>query len=555
MHYDLVLLTFLPLIGALLVLFTPKGAERMQRYVALATTLVVAALGVHLFMGYESPGTPTERYLFDVAWFTLPSSYAAPTQVHFKLGLDGLSLLMVTLTAVLMPIVILSTWGHVHKRVKEFMVWMLVMQTGMLGTFLALDLVLFYFFWEISLIPLYFLIGIWGGERRLYATVKFFLYTLAGSLVMMVAIISILWSRGTSDVYELTNVLCRAPLKEQLWLFAAFALAFGIKVPLLPFHTWLPDAHTEAPTSGSVVLAGVLLKMGTYGLVRFCIYMLPGAAIEAAPLMMALGAVGIVYGALLAWAQDDLKRLIACSSVSHLGYVVLGLFALTPAGISGGMLQMVNHGISTGLLFLLVGMIYERRHSRALDAFGGVAVAMPIFALFWVITTLSSIGLPGLNGFVGEYLILYGSFQAAPLWSIVGLSGVIFGAVYLLMATRRMLFGPLDKPENRELTDLGAREIALMLPLVVLVVWLGIHPNTFMSKTQPALDMLNLRIAEARRVSLAKLEAPAPLDAPPSAPTDATPTAEQVAAEQVAGERAAAELAAAEHAVGKELVR
>lgn len=507
MHYDLLLLTFLPLAAAFAIAFTPKGAEALQRYLALGATLIVAVLGVRLFLGFGVEGTPVERYVFDAPWFTLPSSYAAPTQVRFKLGLDGVSLLMVTLTAVLMPIVILSTWGHVHKRVKEFMVWMLVMQTGMLGTFLALDLVLFYFFWEISLIPLYFLIGIWGGERRLYATIKFFLYTLAGSLVMMIAIISILWTRGTSDVFELINLLCRAPLEEQLWLFAAFALAFGIKVPLLPFHTWLPDAHTEAPTSGSVVLAGVLLKMGTYGLVRFCIHMLPGAAIAAAPVMMALGAIGILYGALLAWAQDDLKRLIACSSVSHLGYVVLGLFALTPAGINGGMLQMVNHGISTGLLFLLVGMIYERRHSRALDAFGGVAVAMPVFALFWVITTLSSVGLPGLNGFVGEYLILYGSFQASPLWSIVGLSGVIFGAVYLLMATRRMLFGALDKPENRELGDIGAREIGLLLPLVVLVVWLGVSPNTFLSKTQPDLEQIHLRLAEARRALLASAEA------------------------------------------------
>jgi len=503
MHYDLVLLTFLPLVGALVILFTPKGAEKAQRGVALLTTLVVAALGVRLFLGYETPGTPPERYLFDLPWFALPSSYGANTQIHFKLGMDGISLLMVTLTAVLMPIVILSTWGHVHKRVKEFMVWMLVMQTGMLGTFLALDLVLFYFFWEISLIPLYFLIGIWGGERRLYATVKFFLYTLAGSLVMMIAIISILWRNGKSDVYELINLLCRAPVGEQLWLFAAFALAFGIKVPLLPFHTWLPDAHTEAPTSGSVVLAGVLLKMGTYGLLRFCIEMLPGAAIAAAPVMMALGAIGILYGALLAWAQDDLKRLIACSSVSHLGYVVLGLFALTPAGISGGMLQMVNHGLSTGLLFLLVGMIYERRHSRALDAFGGIAVVMPIFALFWVITTLASVGLPGLNGFVGEYLILLGAFEASPLWSVVGLSGVIFGAVYMLMATRRMLFGSLDKAENKKLTDLGAREIGLMLPLVALVVWLGVSPNTFMDKTQVGLAQVGLRIEEARRASLA----------------------------------------------------
>lgn len=495
---ELLLLTFLPLVGAFLILLTPRAAAGVQRGLALVTTLAVAALGIKLFWGYEAGGDPNQ-YLFEVPWFSLPSAYAAPTLVYFRLGLDGLSLLMVTLTAVLMPVVILSTWGHVEKRVKEFMVWMLVMQTGMLGTFLALDLVLFYFFWEISLIPLYFLVGIWGGERRLYATVKFFLYTLAGSLVMMVAIIAILYQHGTSNVYDLINLLCRLPVGQQLWYFGAFALAFGIKVPILPFHTWLPDAHTEAPTSGSVVLAGVLLKMGTYGLLRFCIHMLPGAAVAASPWMMGLGAIGILYGALLAWAQTDLKRLIACSSVSHLGYVVLGLFALTPAGISGGMLQMVNHGISTGLLFLLVGMIYERRHSRALDAFGGVATVMPVFAVFWVFTVLSSVGLPGLNGFVGEYLVLLGSFQASPVWSVVGLTGVIFGAVYMLMATRKVLFGACTNPENKKLTDLGGREMALMVPLVVLAVWLGLRPGDFTSKMEPSLAQVQQRILEARQ--------------------------------------------------------
>ncbi|MBM4061428.1 MAG: NADH-quinone oxidoreductase subunit M [Planctomycetes bacterium] len=513
MHYELVLLTFLPLAGALVVLCTPRSAGSLQRGVAFLTTLVVAVLGVRLFVGFESD-LPAGRILFEAPWFTLPSAAAAPTQVSFRLGLDGLSLLMVALTAVLMPVVLLSTWGHVEKRVKEFMVWMLVMETGMLGTFLALDLVLFYFFWEISLIPLYFLIGIWGGERRLYATIKFFLFTLAGSLVMMIAIIAILWRQGTSDVVALIDQLHRLPLDTQLWYFAAFALAFGIKVPLVPFHTWLPDAHTEAPTSGSVVLAGVLLKMGTYGLLRYCIHMLPGAAIAAAPVMMAIGAVGIVYGALLAWAQTDLKRLIACSSVSHLGYVVLGLFALTPTGLSGGMLQMVNHGVSTGLLFLLVGMIYERRHSRELDAFGGIATVMPVFALMWVVTALSSVGLPGLNGFPGEYLILLGAFQSSKLWAVVGLTGVIFGAVYLLMATRRVLFGAVTHAENRGLADLNAREVVLLLPLIALVFWIGFSPNTFLSKAQPALAQVQQRVEEVRRAGFAQ----APPDTPPKAP-------------------------------------
>jgi NADH-quinone oxidoreductase subunit M len=464
----------------------------------LATTLAAAALGAWLLAGYREAGTDEALYAFQRLWFTLPSSYSAPTAVYFHLGFDDLSALMVALTAVLMPVVILSTWGHVHERVKEFMVWMLVMETGMLGTFLALDLVLFYVFWEVSLIPLYFLVGIWGGERRLYATIKFFLYTFAGSIVMMVAVIAILWDRGTADLYALANQLGRAPVEEQLWYFAAFALAFGIKVPLLPFHTWLPDAHTEAPTSGSVVLAGVLLKMGTYGLLRFCIWMLPGAAVAAAPVMMTLGAIGIVYGALLAWAQTDLKRLIACSSVSHLGYVVLGLFALTPAGLAGGMLQMVNHGISTGLLFLLVGMLYERRHSKALDAFGGIAAAMPVFALFWVFTVLSSVGLPGLNGFVGEYLVLLGAFQRSPGWAAVSVTGVILGAVYLLMATRRVLFGPLADPHNRSLGDLRAREVALMLPLVALAVWIGIRPNDLLRKVEPGLASVHVRVEAAR---------------------------------------------------------
>ncbi|MBI5431699.1 MAG: NADH-quinone oxidoreductase subunit M [Planctomycetes bacterium] len=499
---QLTLITFLPLLGALLVLLTPASQEKALRAIALVTTLVVAVLGVRLYLQFDGTSAALQCAV-DKPWFVLPGSAIA---IRYKLGVDGLSILMVVLTAVLMPTVILSTWGHIHKRVKEFMVWMLVMQTGMLGVFLATDLVLFYFFWEVSLIPLYFMVGIWGGERRLYATIKFFLYTLAGSLVMLVAVIALIYHFRTADIEALCAQAGSLELTKQLWLFAGFALAFSIKVPLLPFHTWLADAHTEAPTSGSVVLAGVLLKMGTYGLLRFGVDMFPAASLELAPLFMALGAVGIVYGAFLAMAQTDVKRLVACSSVSHLGYVVLGMFALTRAGLSGSILQMVNHGISTGLLFLLIGMIYERRHTRALDQFGGIASTMPIFAFFLVFTVLSSAALPGLNGFVGEYLILLGAFQAKPLWAIIGVLGVIFGAVYLLVATRRVLFGPVTHEENKHLEDLNVREIGLMLPMVVLAVWIGFQPTPFLDQSRGSLDRVMKKIELARGAQSAALE-------------------------------------------------
>ncbi len=405
---------------------------------------------------------------------------------------------MVALTTLIMPIVVLSTPGHVTRRVREFMVWLLVMETGMLGVFLSLDLVLFYFFWEISLIPLYFIIGIWGGERRLYATVKFFLYTLAGSLVMLIAAIALVYRGHSTDIGELSRWAAAAPLEAQTWLFAGFALAFAIKVPVIPFHTWLADAHTEAPTAGSVILAGVLLKMGTYGLLRFGIAMFPAAAVEAAPLFMMLGALGVVYGAFLAMAQSDIKRLIACSSVSHLGFVVLGMFALTQAGVRGSVLQMVNHGLSTGLLFLLVGMIYERRHTRRIDDYGGVASVMPVFAFCFVLAVLSSVGLPGLNGFVGEWLILLGSFQANVWIAAVATSGVIFGAVYLLMATRRMLFGPVTHEENRGLRDMDLRELSISAPILVLCLWIGLAPNQLLDKTTPSIDRVLERVERAR---------------------------------------------------------
>ncbi len=495
-------LVFLPLVGALLVAATPSKAVGLQRGIALVATLAVAWIGMILCLDFDG-STAAVQFGESIPWFTLPGGI----DVRYRLGMDGISVLLVGLTAVLGPIVVLSTWGHIHERVKEFMIWLLVMQTGMLGVFLSLDLILFYVFWETSLVPLYFILGIWGGERRLYATIKFFLYTVAGSLVMLIAAIWLIWTTNTTDVMKLLDVAGALPVDTQLWLFAAFALAFAIKVPVMPFHTWLPDAHTEAPTSGSVILAGVLLKMGTYGLLRFGIAMFPGAALEAAPWMMALGVVGIVYGAFLAMAQTDVKRLIACSSVSHLGYVVLGLFALTEAGLRGSLLQMINHGLSTGLLFLLIGMIYERRHTRALDQYGGIASVMPFFALFLVFAVLSSVGLPGLNGFVGEYLILLGTWQATPWLAAIAVTGVIFGAVYLLMATRKMLFGPVVHSENRALNDLNGREIGLMLPIVALCVWIGVQPNAFLGRADGSLHDVVSRVERARTARTASVEA------------------------------------------------
>ncbi len=503
-------LTFLPLLGALLVLITPSQQVKAQRAIGLIASLVTAVLALRVWTLFDGSTASIQlRAQGAEPWFTLPSFVGQGVPIYFRLGVDGISLLMVTFTGILMPIVMLSTWGHVTARVKEFLVWMLVMETGMLGVFLAFDLVLFYVFWEVSLIPLYFLVGIWGGTNRLYATVKFFLYTLAGSLIMLVGVIALIWRLNTSDVVQLANQAMHLDSATQLWLFASFALAFAIKVPLFPFHTWLADAHTEAPTSGSVVLAGVLLKMGTYGLLRFGIGMFPHAALDAAPVFMALGAIGILYGALLAMAQNDLKRLVACSSVSHMGYVVLGLFALNAQGLGGGMLQMLNHGVSTGLLFLLVGMIYERRHTRQLDQFGGLASVMPWFAACLVLTVLSSAGLPGLNGFAGEYPILLGAFQANRWWGVLALTGVVFGAVYLLGSTRRVLFGAVTHSENRHLPDMSLRELTTVLPLVVLVFWIGLNPDRFLGPTQPSLELIMQRVERAR-ASAAAAALPSP---------------------------------------------
>ena len=499
---SLTVLTFLPLIGAILVMAMPAAQTKAIRLVALATTVVTGLIGLSIYAGFDGTSAALQNTC-EAAWFTLPGT---SIDVYFRLGMDGISVLMVGLTSILMPIVILSTYGHIHDRVKEFFVWMLIMETGMLGVFLSMDIVMFYVFWEVSLVPLYFIVGIWGGDQRIYATIKFFLYTVAGSLVMLVGIIALVLATQTTNMESLMVLAGELPVADQGWMFFAFALAFCIKVPVLPFHTWLADAHTQAPTSGSVLLAGVLLKMGTYGLIRFAIGMFPMMALQNEGLFMGIGAIGIVYGAFLAMAQTDIKRLIACSSVSHLGFVVMGMFALTEIGLRGSILQMVNHGLSTGLLFLLVGMVYERRHTRVIAEFGGIAASMPIFALFFIISMLSSVGLPGLNGFVGEFMILAGSFEASPLWASVGVTGVIFGAIYLLSATRRMLFGPLTCEENRNLKDINGREIGLMLPMVALCFWMGVQPNAFLKELDGSIDALVVRIDEAG-VKLANLEA------------------------------------------------
>jgi NADH-quinone oxidoreductase subunit M len=418
--------------------------------------------------------------------------------INYIVGIDGISLFLVLLTTLLTPIAILASWS-VQDKVKEYLIFMLLLETGMLGAFVALDLFLFYVFWEVMLVPMYFLIGVWGGTRRIYAALKFVVYTMAGSLLMLVAIIYLATRHAQTDqalTFDLLKLYgLHLPMEQQMWLFLAFALSFAIKVPLFPFHTWLPDAHVEAPTAGSVILAGVLLKLGTYGFLRFAMPLFPDAAMAAAPVITALAVIGIIYGAVVAMMQSDIKKLVAYSSVSHLGFVMLGLFALNIQGVQGGIYQMINHGLSTGALFLLVGMIYDRRHTRAIDEFGGLWKQLPIFSAVLLVVTFSSIGLPGLNGFVGEFLILLGAFSVTPLWTAAAASGVILGAIYMLWMIRRVIFGPLSNAANEKLADLNAREICLLAPILFLIVLMGVYPQPFLRRMQPAVESTLKRMA------------------------------------------------------------
>ena len=499
---NLSLLVFLPLAGALLLLFFPRRRTQMLFQTALLFTTLTFLWSLKILWDF-APTSGEMQFPERLSWIP---AYG----IDYFIGIDGISLFLVMLTAFLGPLVILASWT-VTKRVKEYLFFMLALETGMIGVFVALDLFLFYVFWEVVLVPMYFLIGVWGGSRRIYAALKFVLYTMSGSLLMLVAIIYLAWRNFqvtqtlTFDLLQIYHL--QLPYEEQIWLFLAFALSFAIKVPLFPFHTWLPDAHVEAPTAGSVVLAGILLKMGTYGFLRFAIPLFPDATLAAAPYIIALSVIGIVYGAVVAMMQADLKKLVAYSSVSHLGFVMLGLFALNLQGIQGGVYHMISHGLSTGALFLLVGMIYDRRHTRMIEDFGGLWKQLPIFSAIFLVVTLSSIGLPGLNGFVGEFLILFGAFGVTPLWTAGAASGIVLGAIYMLWMFRRVVFGPLSRPENQKLEDLGTREIVILAPIVALIILMGIYPQPFLSRMKPAIDPIVQRV-ESRKEMAFRIQNP-----------------------------------------------
>ncbi|MBX3003204.1 MAG: NADH-quinone oxidoreductase subunit M [Anaerolineales bacterium] len=482
-------LTFFPLVGVLVLLFL-REQKNASRWVALVTSLLTFGISLWVLSLFraEEAGLQLD---FAYNWIQ-----AAGWTIKYAMGIDGLSVLLVLLTTFLSPIAILSTWNAVEERVRDFMVFFLLLELGMLGVFLAQDLFLFYIFWEFTLVPMYFLIGIWGGAQRMYAAIKFFLYTMAGSILMLLAI---LWLGINQGTFHLPDLIAMGgiPAEAQFWLFLAFAAAFAIKVPMWPLHSWLPDAHVQAPTAGSVILAGVLLKMGTYGFLRFNLPLFPQASIELAPAMATLAVIGIVYGAIVSYSQKDVKKLVAYSSISHLGFVMLGLFALNAQGIEGAILQMINHGISTGALFLIVGFIYERRHTREFSEFGGLWKVMPVYAVLALIVSLSSMGLPGLNGFVGEFTILLGAWGAGEggalgsIWfTVFAALGVILAAVYILYMFNKMFLGPVTVKANEALKDLSWRELAVMIPLLIVIFWIGLYPKPFFALMHPAVEQL-----------------------------------------------------------------
>ncbi|HET6932664.1 MAG TPA: NADH-quinone oxidoreductase subunit M [Candidatus Acidoferrum sp.] len=506
---------FTPLLGAMLLLFVPREAQLLHRLIGNLFGVLGFVVSLPLMIHFPG-GSGTYEFRETADW--IPSIGA-----KYSLGADGISMLLVMLTTLLGMIAITSSWSAIQQRTKEYYILLLLLQTGMLGVFLSLDFFLFYVFWEVMLVPMYFLIGVWGSERRLYAAIKFFLYTLAGSVIMLLAILALYFNYaktlptgaiGTFDIPTLLNAAQQFPDSLKVWLFWGFFFAFAIKVPMFPFHTWLPDAHTEAPTAGSVILAGVLLKMGTYGFLRFSLPLLPGDAAlrgKIIHIVVALSLIGIIYGAVVCLMQKDMKRLIAYSSVSHLGFCTLGIFALTPQGLAGSVLQQINHGISTGALFLIVGVLYERRHTRLISEFGGLATPMPNFAAIYLIVSLSSLGMPLLNGFIGEFTILQGTFVVSKAWTAWASLGIVLGAAYLLWLYQRTMFGPVTHEVNKSLPDLNLREYAVLLPLVALAFWIGIYPKPFFAYIEKPVERI---VRQVNPVFYQANRTPTPVSAP-----------------------------------------
>ena len=498
------LVVWFPAVGALAILFfLKKNQESQIKWAANIITFIGFLISLPLWFHFDI-GVGAPQFQFQERYEWIPS-----IGVEYYFGLDGISLLLIMMTTLLGFIACLSSWNAITDRVKQYYVFLLLLQTGMLGVFVSLDFFVFYVFWEVMLVPMYFLIGIWGGPRKLYAAIKFFLYTLVGSVLMLLGILALYFAHFeatgiyTFDITQLWSVQYGAGL--QSWVFLAFFFGFAIKVPMFPFHTWLPDAHVEAPTAGSVILAGVLLKMGTYGFVRFSLPMLPDGTRQWAWMVLALSVIGIIYGALVALVQSDWKKLVAYSSVSHLGFVMLGVFALTPLGLTGGILQMINHGLSTGALFLIVGIMYEQTHKREIAAYGGIAKVVPVFAAMFLIVALSSMGLPMLNGFIGEFLILQGtvaSDQAGWPYAAFAVLGIVLGAAYLLWLYQRVMFGKIDKPENEKLKDLSPRELATLVPIVVLCIWIGVYPRPFLEPLRVPVQNIVERLEPTRNAEL-----------------------------------------------------
>ena len=493
------LILFTPLVGAIVLLFVGKGSDNLIRLLANVFTFVGFLVSLPLWFMYDS-SNPGWQFVERAPW--IPSIGA-----DYFLGIDGFSCLLILLTTLMGFLAVLSSWTAITERVREYYIFLLVLQTGMLGAFMSLDFLLFFLFWEVMLVPMYFLIGIWGSDRRLYSAIKFFLYTLVGSVVMLLGILALyFYAYGETGVYsfDITRFQeLNMPLDLQIWIFLTFFLGFAIKVPMFPFHTWLPDAHTEAPTAGSIILAAVLLKMGTYGIIRFSMELFPIMFIKYAWLLAVFGVIGIIYGALVCIAQKDVKKLVAYSSVSHMGFILLGLAALNVEAMQGALIQMVNHGLSTGALFMFVGFLYDRRHTREIADYGGILKVVPIFGSLLLVICLSSIGLPGLNGFIGEFMILIGAFNSALLnnhtYTILGTTGVVLSAVYLLWMYQRVLLGPLDKDENKSISDLNLRETIASSLIIVFIVWIGVYPNTFLSKSEASMKKVIENVETAKR--------------------------------------------------------